>query len=80
VKDWLAGLVRMLIVAITTSFIILMFLIVAYGGQTRQEQETLDETRRGTLATVCVLALPVDDFGRDDAQVHACLRKYGLEP
>lgn len=45
-----------------------------------QEASRLDDINKGTQATVCVLALPVSEVGRDPAAVDACLIENGLEP
>ena len=80
-NEWLAGLARMIIVAIVTTVFIVGGLTLVYGQQTRDERQTFLEIRNGTLATVCVLALPVDpDVGRDPVKVTECLDRYGLEP
>lgn len=77
---WLAQTFRMLLVAVVTAVVIIGVLAFAFGDQTQQEQATADETRRGVLAQVCVLALPIDEGGRDQIRVEACLARYGLEP
>jgi hypothetical protein len=79
-KQWLVGFLRTTAVALVTSVVIILLLTVAFSGQSRQEQEAIDEIRRGTLANVCVLSLPVTDRGRDAGQVRDCLERYGLEP
>lgn len=79
-KDALIGFGRMLAVAVVTSVVIIVLLSLAFSGQSRQEQQTVDEIRRAGLAQVCVLALPVDEDGRKQAQVDECLRRYGLVP
>lgn len=79
-KQWLVGFLRTTAVALVTSLVIILLLSVAFSGQSRQEQEAIDEIRRGTLANVCVLALPVTDTGRNEQQVTDCLERYGLRP
>lgn len=80
-KTAFAGFLRTLAVAVLTSIIILLILVFAFSGQSKQQQAALDEIRAGTLATVCVLALPVDpNVGRDPVAVTQCETKYGLTP
>lgn len=79
-KQWFLGLLRMVVVAVVTTGLVVVLLGVVYGEQTRRQTEAADEIRRAGLAQVCVLALPIDDSGRDQASVDACLRKYGIEP
>ena len=79
-RDWTAATLRMLIVSVVTATIIILVLTIAFRSQAQREQDTADEIRRANLATVCVLALPTSDAGRDQSDVYTCLRRYGLAP
>jgi succinate dehydrogenase hydrophobic anchor subunit len=80
-KVQLATFLRQLAVAVVTAIIVIGGLVVAYADDTATERETFQEIRNATLAEVCVLALPVSESaGRNAEDVHACLRRYGLEP
>lgn len=72
--------VRQLIVAVVTAGVILTVLIVGFRSQGIEERRVREDQLNVSLATVCVLALPVDEDGRDPADVQACFTQYGLTP
>lgn len=69
---------RQLIVALVTGVIITAALVIGFSGQTANEREVREQTLKATLATACVLSLPVDETGRDEDEVAACFTQYGL--
>lgn len=72
--------IRQLIVASVTAGIIVGSLILGFAGQNANEREVREATLHATLATACVLALPVDpETGRDQVLVQFCFTQYGLE-
>jgi len=80
IGDQVIAGVRQLIVATFTAGIIITALIIGFAGQTAAEAKVREDTLHATLATACVLALPVDpDSGRDPDQVQLCFTQYGLE-
>lgn len=79
-KEQLVAGLRQLLVAVVTATIIILGLVVGFAGQTAQEKQVREDTLHATLATACVLALPVDpDTGRDPGAVSLCFTQYGLE-
>ena len=87
-KEFLISTGRMVTVAIITTAVILAGLTLAFGGSTRQQQEVAKrlaefqvQTFKATLASACVLSLPVDpETGRDPELVDLCFTQYDLEP
>ena len=71
--------VRQLLVALVTAGIILAVLIIGFAGQTATERQVQQDTLHANLAQACVLALPVDETGRDEALVQLCFTQYGLQ-
>lgn len=72
--------IRQLIVALVTGVIITAAIIVGFSGQTANEREVREQTLNASLATACVLALPVDsETGRDEGDVALCFTQYGLQ-
>lgn len=79
-KQQVGAGIRQLIVALVTGVIITLALIVGFSGQTANEREVREQTLNASLATACVLALPVDpEKGRDQDAVADCFTQYGLE-
>ena len=73
--NWIAGCL--------IAFGILFVMSVPSQNARRAEAKALllaqQEAAHASLATACVLALPVDENGRDERQVQACFTQYGLE-
>ncbi len=80
IKAQAIAAVRQLIVAITTAAVIVGALIFGFAGQTAAEAKVREDTLHATLATACVLSLPVDpEMGRDPTAVQLCFTQYDLE-
>ena len=86
VREEAVKFARQLLVAVATSAVIIGGLLLAFQGQSNEERELTrvlvelqEQTLAASLAQACVLALPVDDSGRDEEQVARCFRQYGID-
>lgn len=80
--EWKAQLmagVRQLIVAVVTSAVIIVGLVVGFAGQTDETTKLAEDTLHANLAQACVLALPVDEMGRPPELVKLCFTQYQLQ-
>lgn len=75
-EDWRGALLQGSVTA--TAFILL--LIIASFLLPNAQENLLTDVRDGVRAQVCVLALPVDENGRDFEDVNECLAIAGMEP
>jgi hypothetical protein len=75
-KELLFGAIK----TVVYSIIVIMVILGATAILGNQQQEALDDINAGTRATVCVLSLPVDDGGRNQALVRQCLIDAGIKP
>lgn len=69
------------IIGVTQAIILIILLIVVTAAAGGGQQAVLTDIRNATRAQVCVLLLPVDDQGRDEALTNSrCLVPNGIEP
>lgn len=80
-KWQLVTFARQLGVAVLTSLIIIVGLVVGFHGQTQDEVARQEDTIHANLAIACVLSLPVSiENGRDPDDVKLCFTQYQLQP
>lgn len=80
-KDQLITFARQVGVAVVTSGVIILGLVIGFHGQTQEEVKRQEDTLHANLAIACEFALPVDlENGRDPDAVRLCFTQYGLTP
>lgn len=75
-RDWRGVLFQ----SLATAFAFILLLLVAASIFPNSEEVVLEDIREATRAQVCVLALPVDENGRDPEAVDRCLTENNLPP
>lgn len=70
-----------MIIGVTQAIILILLLVLVSAALGNSQEQLLSDIRNATRAQVCVLLLPVNDQGRDEAQTNSrCLVPNGIPP